>query len=441
MNRYQQEAKNPSLETKELQKQLNDFGYQDASGNPLKIDGVYGPKTDTANMEFENNFLGGLTNGKNVQKTVQGIAYPKLSGSADIELQKYILPKYEARKPFPADEYNLADRLRDDDVQRLPEFEDNVIRSIKKMIQQQKNAGKAGLQDEILSKGLESNTLQSIDIREPEKNQKNELADKIQNNEKMLYQINAENSKINLAGKYNQKSNNEDAVEKQKELEKKFAWFLDTFGMHYDDKDGKDFWYSTPDNFRQITGYGNIYDNAANKIGFDLNTDVVNFNMDGINYRFQVWDGNYMLGSLVPGAESGLYQEGQLTPTKANIYKVADKDKQVEMVIELWDSENNQQPLFTVDSTDYCQEYNNGKTYWQFGSKMDAGHIDKDNLYVKGTLMSEDKAILEAMAAAKSEKGDIAFGQVTEDPQNKGKYILTYTFVTTKKSGGGGRSW
>ena len=62
LNRYQSESGTPSGETRELQKQLNEFGFKDAAGKSLKEDGIYGPKTDAVNSDFENNFLDGEQN-------------------------------------------------------------------------------------------------------------------------------------------------------------------------------------------------------------------------------------------------------------------------------------------------------------------------------------------------------------------------------------------
>ena len=85
MNTYQQHLTAPSDDVKNLQKQLNDMGYKDVNGNPLKEDGVHGPKTDAAANDFENNFLDGFTDGKNQPKTVQKKVFPTMPNVADAQ--------------------------------------------------------------------------------------------------------------------------------------------------------------------------------------------------------------------------------------------------------------------------------------------------------------------------------------------------------------------
>jgi hypothetical protein len=93
LNRYQSEAKTPSSETREMQKQLNDFGFKDASGKALKEDGIWGPKTDAVNNDFENNFLDGVTEGRNTAKTVQKGIYPSLPQITQKDVESVITPK------------------------------------------------------------------------------------------------------------------------------------------------------------------------------------------------------------------------------------------------------------------------------------------------------------------------------------------------------------
>lgn len=495
MNRYQQDMKTPSAETQQLQKQLNDWGYQDVSGNSLKEDGVYGPKTDAASNEFENGFIGGLTNGRIQQKTVQKKEFPKMPGNAGVDLQNYIIPKGGPKKVSVADEYNLVNYFKDPVIRNLPVANNNVLENIKKLVaQKQKNAIVSMFQDKATT--FEPKTKEFIPWinRQPENNLLENILDKKTQNKKdalldSIHDINTNRSNsiknLSIDNPDQLKDNIKEQFDKvEGAIEKQVGMHLDDNGTKAERKD--DFFFSTPDNFREFSGYGDFYDAFADDgLRFDLNTDKATFEYKGKKYRFQVWDGNYLLDSMMTGAESGLYVERSeesknnaikgigdilnlqkitdpqvILNTGKNIfgvdYDVASKENQVEMEVELWDHTNDQQPILTVDSAKHCKDYNEGKTYWQFGSKYNK-EVDKENLYIKGTLRSTDIDLLGAIAAAKSEKGEIVFDQVA-GPDNNGNYILTYTFDSPKKAlekqaasgegvlgggfgGGGGSAW
>ena len=118
MNRYRTEKETPSWDTQQLQKQLNDMGYQDADGSPLKEDGVYGPKTDAANNEFENSFLGGLSNG--VGK--------KDENDEDESYENENKDESPTLKKIP--EEHTASNRKPPDRRPLPARKDNQIRDI-----------------------------------------------------------------------------------------------------------------------------------------------------------------------------------------------------------------------------------------------------------------------------------------------------------------------
>ena len=71
---------------KKLQKMLNGYGFTDDNGGSLAVDGVFGPKTDAANNDFENNFLEGITGGKSTQKTVQTKTLPTMPKLTDTQI-------------------------------------------------------------------------------------------------------------------------------------------------------------------------------------------------------------------------------------------------------------------------------------------------------------------------------------------------------------------
>lgn len=94
MNTYQQHLTKPDASTAAWQEQLNDWGYKDMNGDPLKVDGIYGPKTDAANNEFENGFFDGFTGGTNPKKTIPTQTYPPMPKASDSQILAAVTPDY-----------------------------------------------------------------------------------------------------------------------------------------------------------------------------------------------------------------------------------------------------------------------------------------------------------------------------------------------------------
>ena len=92
MNRYQQHLTKPDASTAAWQEQLNDWGFKDASGAPLKVDGVYGPKTDAVTKNFENSFFDGFTGGTDPKKTVQTKIFPTMPKASDAQIKAAVTP-------------------------------------------------------------------------------------------------------------------------------------------------------------------------------------------------------------------------------------------------------------------------------------------------------------------------------------------------------------
>ncbi len=92
MNTYQQHLTKPDESTKAWQAQLKDWGYKNADGMPLKVDGVYGPKTDAASNSFENSLFDGLTDGKSQKKTVPTQTFPNMPKTSSSQIEAAITP-------------------------------------------------------------------------------------------------------------------------------------------------------------------------------------------------------------------------------------------------------------------------------------------------------------------------------------------------------------
>ena len=92
MNTYQQHLEKPDAGVAAWQGQLNDWGYTDANGEPLKVDGIHGPKTDAATNSFENGFFDGFTEGTNQKKTVPTQTFPTMPKASDSHIAAAITP-------------------------------------------------------------------------------------------------------------------------------------------------------------------------------------------------------------------------------------------------------------------------------------------------------------------------------------------------------------
>lgn len=76
--RYQKELDQPSQKTKTLQEGLNQSGRTYLDGNPLKVDGVYGPKTDHMKSVVDNDFTGWLDSDRYKEKTIGTKIFPRM---------------------------------------------------------------------------------------------------------------------------------------------------------------------------------------------------------------------------------------------------------------------------------------------------------------------------------------------------------------------------
>ena len=76
--RYQQELDQPSQKTKTLQERLNQSGRTYLDGKPLKVDGVYGPKTDHMKSVVDNDFTGWLDSDRYKEKTIGTKMFPRM---------------------------------------------------------------------------------------------------------------------------------------------------------------------------------------------------------------------------------------------------------------------------------------------------------------------------------------------------------------------------
>lgn len=92
MKTYQQHLTNPDPETRAMQEHLSGMGFKNADGTSLKVDGIYGPKTDAANNDYENTFLDGLTGGTNQKKTVQTKTFPNMPKASGSQIKASVMP-------------------------------------------------------------------------------------------------------------------------------------------------------------------------------------------------------------------------------------------------------------------------------------------------------------------------------------------------------------
>ncbi len=246
-----------------------------------------------------------------------------------------------------------------------------------------------------------------------------------------------------IIGDYLKDPKNADNVKAmQEQLSKNFQGVLEVFGMQYDEKTGQ--WYSDDKGTQKYFGYADFYDLLTPLLGFDLETDKVGFDYGDKHYVFRPWFGDYGAFSLVPGGEFGIYESNKTDSdgNKEDHYRIdKSSDKRVRTNIQVYDDKGNQ----VMSTDDHGQD-----RYWQFGSNMMAGDLDKDNMYMVATLISEDEGFLNALAKNANEntqKTKILFGKVKPDPNHTGKFIVTYTYDPNSIlsrgdfGGGGGSGW
>ncbi|MSR94142.1 DUF4474 domain-containing protein [Clostridiaceae bacterium 68-1-5] len=138
-------------------------------------------------------------------------------------------------------------------------------------------------------------------------------------------------------------------------------------------------------------GFMDLYDEAGGLLGMDLATKVVNYSVNGTNYRLQFWKGSYGFGSAY-GGEIGLY----FNTDGSDWYQTVSGDD--EIVTEQYVKDRNTgAELIHNDTREYADK---GDHYWNLAIKTDAGK-NKNTIIQESYLIYNDpakrKAALDAL--------------------------------------------
>lgn len=158
------------------------------------------------------------------------------------------------------------------------------------------------------------------------------------------------------------------------------------------------YYYTNKHSIQSYCGFMDLYDELGVYLGMNLDTEVINFNSGGKEYRLQLWKGSYGFTNAY-GGEIGLYYKNPdsknvLTSIESKVpglYPCVEEDEQITMVSRIYDKENPDKFLIKNDTKKYAEE---GKHFWNLAIKTalkeEKKHV-KEDLFMKGELEIEDE--------------------------------------------------
>lgn len=132
----------------------------------------------------------------------------------------------------------------------------------------------------------------------------------------------------------------------------------------------EDFYY-TNENYgiQRRSGFMDLFDDLGGLLGMDLDTKVVNYSYEGVNYRLQFWKGSYGFGNAY-GGEIGLY-----TNKDGNgWYASADGSYEIRTSQKIYDK-NTEEILLKNDVASYTDD---DKHFWNLAIRTDSGYKKED---------------------------------------------------------------
>ncbi len=90
LKRYQDEMAKPSAKTRAIQTELNKSGRKYLDGKPLKVDGIFGPKTDYVKNAVKNDFTGWLMDDNFKERTLPTKIFPKMPKIGQTEVENLV---------------------------------------------------------------------------------------------------------------------------------------------------------------------------------------------------------------------------------------------------------------------------------------------------------------------------------------------------------------
>jgi len=193
------------------------------------------------------------------------------------------------------------------------------------------------------------------------------------------------------------------------------------FGFEY--VPGHDFYTTNEGSLQSYFGFHDAYDKVGKLLGMDLEEKVVEVEVDGVEYRLELWQGSYGNGGAY-GGEIGFYTRGtgergplgNLLEKIPGYYSSANGDSQIRMKQTIYDASNPEQahfenPGFGTDD---------GEHYWNLAIRTDPG-VNHEDIGQRGELVFEDAKVARALYDAMA--GDDAFRNVELSADGK---TITY---------------
>lgn len=173
------------------------------------------------------------------------------------------------------------------------------------------------------------------------------------------------------------------------------------FGFEYV-PDG-DFYTTNESSMQSYFGFHDAYDKVGKLLGMDLDDEVVEFEVDGTEYRLELWKGSYGSGGAF-GGEIGFYTRGtgergplgDLLERIPGYYSSAAGDDQIRMTQTIYDTETGE-VYFTNDAEG--ADGADGEHFWNLAIRTDPG-VNHEDIGQRGTLVLDDPDVAEAMCAA-----------------------------------------
>jgi len=176
------------------------------------------------------------------------------------------------------------------------------------------------------------------------------------------------------------------------------------FGFEY--VPAGDFYTTNETSLQSYFGFHDAYDKVGKLLGMDLDDEVINFEVDGVEYRLELWKGSYGNGGAF-GGEIGLYTSGtgergpmgDFLEQIPGYYSAAAGDDQIRMTQTIYNKQTGE-AYFTNDGAGA----DDGEHYWNLAIRTDPG-VSHEELGQRGELVLTDPEVATAMCAAMNREG------------------------------------
>lgn len=176
------------------------------------------------------------------------------------------------------------------------------------------------------------------------------------------------------------------------------------FGFEY--VPGQDFYTTNEGSLQSYFGFHDAYDKVGKLLGMDLDDQVVEVEVDGVEYRLELWQGSYGDGGAF-GGEIGFYTRGagdrgwfgNLLENIPGYYSSASGENQIGMTQTIYNTETGQE-YFTNNGAGA----DDGAHYWNLAIRTDPG-VNHEDIGQRGELVLNDAEVGRALHAQMVSQG------------------------------------